>query len=82
MAVLGVVALLTTAAPAQAIDTFGRIQAADAAKKFWNVAGEFSLFGSDCTNFVSQALWAGGLPTTSEWTPRTSDPAKTHAAVQ
>ena len=31
---------------------------------------------SDCTYYVSSALWLGGLAPTDEWTPKTSDPAK------
>jgi hypothetical protein len=31
----------------------------------------------DCTWFVSQALWAGGLPRTADWTHDSEDPDKT-----
>ncbi|WP_204015135.1 amidase domain-containing protein [Virgisporangium aurantiacum] len=31
---------------------------------------------SDCTWFVSQALWAGGLPKTGDWTDSSWDPLK------
>lgn len=33
-------------------------------------------FDDDCTWFVSRALWAGGLPQSSDWTPMTLDPGK------
>lgn len=32
--------------------------------------------GDDCTYFVSEALWAGGLPKTADWTNNSTDPSK------
>jgi hypothetical protein len=35
---------------------------------------EFWDFSNDCTNFVSQAMWAGGWPTSSGWWYADDDP--------
>jgi hypothetical protein len=48
----------------------------EAAKKVWDTPGPFSLLGSDCTKFVSQALWDGGVQPTADWTASSTDPSK------
>ncbi|RRD53445.1 hypothetical protein EII12_01965 [Buchananella hordeovulneris] len=35
-------------------------------------------FDEDCTWFISQALWQGGIPKSDEWNDHSSDPKKTH----
>lgn len=64
-----IVALLlgiAVAAPADAAGTYNRSAAANYAKTYScneNTScrnGNFRQFGGDCTNFVSQAMWAGG----------------------
>jgi uncharacterized protein YraI len=32
--------------------------------------------GNDCTYYVSQALWAGGIPRTADWTGNSRDPSR------
>lgn len=54
-------------------DAFERLNTAKAALKFLDTGYTFP---NDCTYFVSQALWDGGLPSTADWTPRTSDQSK------
>lgn len=71
-----VTAAVCAAAPAHAFDTFGRLQAAESAKTFWDTAGPFSIIGSDCTNFVSQALWSGGMQPTADWRADSTDKSK------
>jgi hypothetical protein len=37
--------------------------------------------GDDCTYFVSQALWAGGISKTADWTNDSTDPSKLFNSV-
>jgi hypothetical protein len=60
-------------APAPApVHAFNRNAAAGWATKNYQVAPYYQ--GDDCTFFVSQALWAGGLPKSAAWTDSTTDP--------
>jgi hypothetical protein len=55
------------APPAPPAQKFKRADAASWASKHLNDAYKFN---NDCTWFVSNALWAGGLPKTSGWTSK------------
>jgi Putative amidase domain len=66
---------LVIPASARAFDDFDRLQTVEAAKKFYDTA-PLPFLLSNCTFFVSQALWDGGLPSTADWTPNSSDPSK------
>lgn len=61
---------VTTTSPTPVSTLYNRSAAASWAKQNWNADSKFS---TDCTWFVSQALWAGGLPKTSSWTNRSLD---------
>ncbi|WP_119699185.1 MULTISPECIES: amidase domain-containing protein [Rhodococcus] len=75
--VAGLAAPLLYAAPANAdtdsVDAFTRYQIASAALKWVDTVYTFP---NDCTYFVSQALWDGGIESTADWTPRSSDTSK------
>lgn len=49
------------------IFTYDRIKAVEYANRFWEQPNpQFQYFEhDDCTNFISQCLWAGGMPMTS-----------------
>ncbi|MFF5034118.1 amidase domain-containing protein [Nocardia salmonicida] len=77
LALVGALALSSVLLPATANAKFGafeRLQAANSAIKWNDSPYVFPL--SDCTFYVSSALWDGGLPSTSDWTPKTSDTSK------
>lgn len=47
-------------------------QAAAYAKTWWSgrndaIWADYDLWGGDCANFISQCLYAGGVPMTSSW---------------
>jgi len=55
---------------AQAPLTQGRVDAANYAYKYWDVYNNAQFYNStsaNCANFVSQCLYAGGIPTDSTW---------------
>ncbi len=61
-----------TTPPISTVNGFSVIDAANYAKTYWqnyNSAqyGDYGPYGGDCCNFVSQALYAGGLPMTDSW---------------
>lgn len=62
--------------PQQPAQKYDAAKAADWAVKNYRAPSRFAENG-DCTWFVSQALWAGGLPKSSEWTDYSTDPALT-----
>ena len=75
MAVCCVIGGIASAPSAAAIDDVVRLEAADAAKNFYDTAA-LPFFGANCTFFVSQALWDGGMASTPDWTPDSSDDSK------
>ena len=47
---------------------YNRIAARDYAYRYYkNYNSAYTKYSSDCANFVSQCLYAGGVPTSSEW---------------
>ncbi|WAL49924.1 amidase domain-containing protein [Rhodococcus pyridinivorans] len=76
--IAGLATPLLYAAPANAdtdsVDAFTRYQIASAAIEWVDTVYTFPQ--SDCTYFVSQALWDGGIKSTEDWTPRSSDESK------
>jgi hypothetical protein len=70
--VLGL-ALLSPATARADFGPFNRYEAVQAAIKWLDSPYTFP---NDCTFYVSQALWDGGLKPTPDWTPRTSDESK------
>ncbi|SHT79480.1 Putative amidase domain [Mycobacteroides abscessus subsp. abscessus] len=56
------------------MDAFQRSQTVQAAIKWINFP--YVIPWSDCTYYVSSALWDGGMKSTADWTPKTSDPSK------
>ena len=60
--------------PASAdLDPMTRMQAVHYAQALLDAPYNFE---NDCTYYVSQALWLGGMEPTADWTPKTSDPSK------
>jgi len=53
--------------------SYDRNAAADWARTHANDPASTYRFGNDCTWFVSNALWKGGLPETTEWTRNTTN---------
>jgi hypothetical protein len=70
LALIGVGAVTTTRASADTGPTYDRTAAVN-----WALSNAQDPQGSSglCTWFVSQALWAGGMPQTSEWQQGTYD---------
>jgi Putative amidase domain len=58
---------------ASAFDAVNRLETVEAAK---NLIDAPMMFENDCTYFVSQSLWLGGMPGSPDWTPRSSDQSK------
>lgn len=56
--------------PAPAPQHYNRAAAVAFARAHWNDKARFS---EDCTWFMSEILWQGGLPKSSEWTDRSFD---------
>lgn len=67
--------LLLGVGPAAAAprDKYDRKAAVEFARAHALDSTDSYLFDNNCTWFVSQALWAGGLPETGKWTSRTLD---------
>ncbi|WP_455131931.1 amidase domain-containing protein [Microbacterium aurum] len=53
---------------------FERLETAKAAVKY--IDFPYVIPWSDCTYYVSSALWDGGMAPTEDWTPETSDESK------
>jgi hypothetical protein len=60
--------------PPHGMDAFQRSETVRSAVNFIDTV--YVMRDTDCTYYVSSALWDGGMEPTADWTPNTSDSAK------